>query len=214
MIFITRLDDERLRLLPGVPSVSDVATYRDSLRASLEREQAYSRSILITERDAALSREAALLKGVEDVEGMAKVLFAQNSNGEWEALTENAQNEYLDAARALCDHLLGADASIAADLRIKELEGQPCRAREAIFMTRHEIIALDPDREPMGSNWPYKVIDGVMTAVRSKANLSSTGPCRHEEEAKQQITTGREVNEVFRQGCCRGTRRRAKEGKR
>ena len=40
-------------------------------------------------------------------EGVAKVLFAQYSSGEWEALTENAQNEYLDSARAVIRYVRG-----------------------------------------------------------------------------------------------------------
>jgi hypothetical protein len=51
-----------------------------------------------------LRAELARLSAKLDKERMAEVLFMENSNGDWEALTENAQEEYLDAADALIQY--------------------------------------------------------------------------------------------------------------
>jgi hypothetical protein len=191
MELITSLKDERLgRKMVAFASPETVvihhedaewvAIMRDSLRAALRENQHYLQTVgqVAMERDAALTREAAKDERIRELEG-ALLQFKQDhaaiAGGQW------VPKEYYDDARAgLCAAHGGSALPTEEPMckkclqsRLAASEAQLCRAREA-------TKAYYPS---------YMTFNGSTDTCRireiEKIFSSSTGPCRHEEEAKR-----------------------------
>lgn len=177
---ITKLDDERLDSSGPYPSRE---VMYDSLCSALQ-----VRDVLKEWKDGANVMITALNNRIREIENQFTG-YALESEIKRDALLKRVE----EAEKLAALHLESADSMKAAwhaacedisklQARMEEAEGKVCRMREVLKNCRyiiHDLLCAgnqDENLQPAGCFGACK---------QATSALSSTGPCRHEEEAKQ-----------------------------